>query len=477
MTATANTGYAFVNWTKNGAQVSTNPTYTFTVTAAGDYVANFETVSSHSVTVVQTEGGTISANVDTAYPGDIITLTATANSGYFFSVWDVRDANNNSITMTDNQFTMPNSDVTVSATFLSGCTVTIAEVEHGTVTASATQGVPGTTIMLTATPDTDYFLSTWVVYQTGDVHNTVTVTNTSFVLPAYDVTVVGIFKMTEEAEITIGSGTNTSSNLPTNVWYRYTTSQQIYTQAEVGEAGTITAVSFQYNGNATSGARTLDIYMTHTNSTMLSTWVAVTSTSKVYSGTQTFTDAGWYTITLDTPFEYDGTSNIMVTVDDNTGSYIGSSGRAFYAYATGSTRAIYNQSDSYDVTPMSPQTGNNYKATTSTSNSQIKFTKVIGGASESLLVSPDALGDFTYVEGEGPSAVQSVAVIGTDLTEAITVTAPADYEISDEENGTYGSTLTLVAESKGNRSTQTYAASGRLYCRHNFCSPYCCWYG
>ena len=456
LTATANTGYAFVNWTKNGAQTSTNPSYTFTVTAAGSYVANFETVSSHSVTVVQTEGGTISANVSSAYPGEVITLTATANTGYFFSAWDVRDINNNSISVTDNQFAMPNSDVTVNATFVSGCTVTITEVEHGTVTASATQGVPGTTITLTATPDTDYFLSTWVVYQTGDVLNTVTVTNNSFVLPAYNVTVVGIFKMTTEAEVTIGSGTSTSSNLPTNVWYKYTTSQQIYTQAEVGEAGIITAVSFQYNGNATSGARTLDIYMTHTNSTTLSTWVAVTSASKVYTGTQTFTTAGWYTITLDTPFEYDGTSNIMVTVDDNTGSYIGSSGRAFYVYATGSTRAIYNQSDSYNVTPMSPQSGNYYTATTSTNNSQIKFTKVISGASELLLVSPNALGDFTYVEGEGPSAVQSVAVIGTDLAEAITVTAPADYEISDEENGTYGNTLTLTTESRGKRDAITY---------------------
>ena len=454
--ATANHGYVFVNWTKDGVQVSTNPTYTFTVTASGNYVANFETATSHNVTLVQTEGGTISANVSTAYPGDIVTLTATSESGYFFSVWDVKDANNNSITVTDNQFTMPNSDVTVSASFVQGCTVTIAEVEHGTVTASATHAVPGTTITLTATPETDYYLSTWIVYQTGDVHNTVTVANNSFVLPAYDVTVVGIFKMTMEAEVTIGSGTNTSSNLPTNVWYKYTTSQQIYTQAEVGEAGTITAVSFQYNGNATSGARTLDIYMTHTNSTTLSTWVAVTSASKVYTGTQTFTAAGWYTITLDTPFEYDGTSNIMITVDDNTGSYIGTSGRAFYVYATGSTRAIYNQSDSYDVTPMSPQTGNNYRATTSTNNSQIKFTKSISGSSESLTVSPNALGDFTYVEGEGPSAVQSVAVIGTDLTEEITVTAPDDYEISSEENGTYGSMLTLTVERKDNRDAITY---------------------
>ena len=455
LTATANTGYAFVNWTKNGAQVSTNPTYTFTVTAAGDYVANFETVSSHNVTVVQTEGGTINADVNAAYPGEIVTLTATANTGYFFSVWDVRDANNNSITVTDNWFVMPNSDVTVSATFVQGFTVTVADATNGTISATPTNCVPGTTVSLSATPASGYSLNQWVVYKTGDVNTLVNVSGNSFEMPSHDVTVVGIFGVPQGGEVTIGSGTNTSSNLPTNVWYKYTTSQQIYTQAEVGEAGTITAVSFQYNGSATSGARTLDIYMTHTTSTTLSTWVAVTSASKVYSGTQTFTTAGWYTITLDTPFEYNGTSNIMVTVDDNTGSYIGSNGRAFYAYATGSTRAIYKQSDDYNVTPMSPQTGSNYTANTSSNNSQIKFTKASSGASESLSVSPNALSDFTYAQGEGPSTAKTVTVVAC-TAEDVTITAPADYEISSEENGSYGNTLTLTTESKGSRDMQTY---------------------
>ena len=42
LTATANTGYTFINWTKNGTVVSTNPTYSFTVTEDVDLVANFE---------------------------------------------------------------------------------------------------------------------------------------------------------------------------------------------------------------------------------------------------------------------------------------------------------------------------------------------------------------------------------------------------------------------------------------------------
>ena len=42
LTATANTGYNFINWTKNGTVVSTEQSYSFTVTEDASYVANFE---------------------------------------------------------------------------------------------------------------------------------------------------------------------------------------------------------------------------------------------------------------------------------------------------------------------------------------------------------------------------------------------------------------------------------------------------
>ena len=42
VTATPNEGYTFVNWTENGTEVSTNASYTFTVTEARTLVANFE---------------------------------------------------------------------------------------------------------------------------------------------------------------------------------------------------------------------------------------------------------------------------------------------------------------------------------------------------------------------------------------------------------------------------------------------------
>ena len=88
LTATANTGYKFVNWTENGAVVSTDATYTFTASADCDLVANFAELTSYTVTAAAspTEGGTVSGG-DTVTEGTEVTLTAAANDGYKFVNW------------------------------------------------------------------------------------------------------------------------------------------------------------------------------------------------------------------------------------------------------------------------------------------------------------------------------------------------------------------------------------------------------
>ena len=407
----------------------------------------------YNITCNQPEHGSISAP-EMAYGFQTVTLTATPETGYCLSSWEVRDANNNLIPVTNNTFVMPESNVTVSATFVEGMKVTLASVMNGTITADPVYALQGTTINLTATPETGYVFNSWIVYKTGDVNTTVAVSGNSFTMPDYDVTVSGIFLVPQGGEVNVGSGSNTSAYLPSNVWYKYSTTQQIYTAAEVGDAGTITAVSFKYNGNSTSGARTIDIYMSHTTSSTITSWVAEASSHLVYSGTQTFVNNDWYTFTLNTPFEYDGNNNILITFDDNTGSYSGSSGRAFYTYSTGENRAIYQYNDNYNQTPLNPQTGGSYNAYTSTSNCQIIFTKEIPSTDGYLSVSPDVLSDFTYAEGEGPSEAQSVALIGANLQGNVTVAMPTGYEVSNN-GSTYASTLNLTP-ANGNLQQMLY---------------------
>lgn len=61
--------------------------------------------------------GSVSANPTKAAAGVEVTLTATPATGYGLDAWIVKDAGNNAITVTNNKFTMPASNVTVSATF------------------------------------------------------------------------------------------------------------------------------------------------------------------------------------------------------------------------------------------------------------------------------------------------------------------------------------------------------------------------
>ena len=87
LTATPATGYSFVRWTKNGSQVSTNASYSFTVTESASYVAVFSQNSyTISASANPTAGGTVSGG-GTYQQGQSCTLIATANAGYVFTNW------------------------------------------------------------------------------------------------------------------------------------------------------------------------------------------------------------------------------------------------------------------------------------------------------------------------------------------------------------------------------------------------------
>ena len=114
MTATPTVPYIFVNWTKNGIQVSTNATYTFTVTESATYVAHF-VVESFTITTLAnpTEGGVVTGS-GTYETLDECTVTATANEGYDFVNWT---ENGNEVS-TDASYTFTvTGDRTLTANF------------------------------------------------------------------------------------------------------------------------------------------------------------------------------------------------------------------------------------------------------------------------------------------------------------------------------------------------------------------------
>ena len=110
-------GYAFDSW--NTAANGSGTTYFngATVTLLNDLVLYAQWAPTFTVTCNSVTNGTISASPTTAVAGATITLTATPASGYELGSWTVTDALNNTIEVTENQFDMPASNVTVSATF------------------------------------------------------------------------------------------------------------------------------------------------------------------------------------------------------------------------------------------------------------------------------------------------------------------------------------------------------------------------
>ena len=160
LTATANTGYHFVNWTKNGQEVSTNASYTFTVTEAASYVANFE-LNSYNITASAnpTAGGTVSG-AGTYNHFATCTLTATNNTGYHFLNW----TKNGQVVSTN---TIYSFTVTEAASYVANfelntyeITVEVHPVNGGTATGGGTF-VHGTSCTLTAVPDEQFLFSNW----------------------------------------------------------------------------------------------------------------------------------------------------------------------------------------------------------------------------------------------------------------------------------------------------------------------------
>ena len=87
VTATANDGYTFLNWTENGTVVSTNAIYTFTVNGNRNLVANFQLLQyTISVSANPSVGGTVTGGGSYNH-GQTCVVRATAQSGYTFTNW------------------------------------------------------------------------------------------------------------------------------------------------------------------------------------------------------------------------------------------------------------------------------------------------------------------------------------------------------------------------------------------------------
>lgn len=151
---------------------------------------------------------------------------------------------------------------------------------------------------------------------------------------------------------TIGStaSTTTSYNVPVNNYYNYTYTQQIITSDELPSAGSITAINLNYAyASAMTSKTNCTIYMGHTSLSSFpttSTMASPDSMQIVYTGNLNCVQ-GWNRFILNYPFDYNGTSNLVIAVDDNSGSY-NSMSHTFYVSPTSQSMSLSLSSDEYN---------------------------------------------------------------------------------------------------------------------------------
>ena len=229
LTAKPATGYklsSFYVVDANGTVITvtdskfTMPAANVTVTAT--FVVDTTPSTTYSVTCEPATNGSVSASLSSGIAqGTKVALTVTPADKYVLSTLTIKDSAGNKITpASDYSFTMPASNVTVTATFVAttGTAYAISvdpSIVNGSLSRNLATAAKGTTVTLTATPDTGYQVNTVTVTAGG---NSVTVSGSgntrTFVMPESAVTVSATFIKTLH-KVTVSSVTGGTASVDT----------------------------------------------------------------------------------------------------------------------------------------------------------------------------------------------------------------------------------------------------------------------
>ncbi len=260
-----------------------------------------------------------------------------------------------------------------------------------------------------------------------------------------------VCSLKSQTVFTVTDGNATGIDIPIDNYYTYSYSEQLYLQSEINTSGDIVSLEFEYNGNQ-AFTDAIKIYMGHTTKSSFSStsdWVTSSGMTLVYDGNISVTaSAGWVSITLDNAFNYNNTDNLVIAVDENTGTYHSSSSH-FYALGTGygTSRSNVYSNDYINPNPASPPSGyvQNY----------VPSLKLGISTGPSLTASSNQLNDFNYCDGNGPSSAQTFTVSGNQLTDDVTVSCGANYQIS-LDGVSYSNSLLIAKDNAGSASSTVY---------------------
>ena len=158
VTATANSGYLFTDWTVSNTVVSASSNYTFVLNNNVTIVANFVQGYTLAVTASPPNGGNVSGG-GTFLAGSTNIVTATANGSYLFTNWTV---SNIVVSISSNYIVILTNNETIVANFLPLNTIAVsASPTNGGIVSGGGTFVSGTTNMVTAAANGNYAFIDW----------------------------------------------------------------------------------------------------------------------------------------------------------------------------------------------------------------------------------------------------------------------------------------------------------------------------
>ncbi len=162
------------------------------------------------------------------------------------------------------------------------------------------------------------------------------------------------------AQVIVGAGTNVDEELPIEPYYGYTYSQSIYNSSLINASGSITGIKyFATPGTTLVNSSEWVVYIGVTeNDEFLTTdsWIPFSELTQLYSATTSISE-GVVSITFDSPYEYDGNSNLVIAVEENQGGYDAAT-HDFYCTPADTSVSLVFYSDSTNPDPISPPAGN-----------------------------------------------------------------------------------------------------------------------
>tara|TARA_R110000796_G_scaffold162344_1_gene279138 strand:- start:22879 stop:24432 length:1554 start_codon:yes stop_codon:yes gene_type:complete len=129
---------------------------------------------------------------------------------------------------------------------------------------------------------------------------------------------------------------------------------------------------------------------------------------------------------------------------------------------TVATTILWTRLKSGFVSGNSPFNGSLIATSTSATTRTIITNGTVTVVPASISTTPTSLSGFTYVQGSGPSGVQSISVSGDTLTNDIIISGDTDYEVASTSGGTYGATVNLTGTTVSSTDVWVRMKSGIL---------------